>query len=356
MKPPILFYSRDFLNHLTAGHPESPLRLESILKTLDQYSILNKLPQREPQQLSEDFIYRIHSPHYIRRFANFSAQAGEGQRIDEDTVVSTGSYPAAQKAAGAAVDMVNALLKDECDTAFGLVRPPGHHAMPHYLMGFCFFNNIALAALHALEQHQLSRVAIIDWDAHHGNGAEAIFYMDPRVFTVSWHQNPNWPGTGQIEHVGAGPGRGFNLNIPLPKGAGLQSFLTSFDTVVAPALRAYRPELILVAAGYDAHHADVLTDMNMDASGFAELTAKIVGLSHDLKCKTGFLLEGGYHLEALSNGVTATLMTLLNERAQPFSETLIPAQPELSERALQHTLHTLEQLQKSHPYLHKLIQ
>ena len=353
MKAPWLFYSRDFLGHLTAGHPESPERLHQILQSLDQRGLLSQLTQVEPQRLNEDFIYRIHSPHYVNRFAHFSAQAGQGQRIDEDTVVSTGSFPAAQKAAGAAVDMVDALLSDRCDTAFGLVRPPGHHAMPHYLMGFCFFNNIALAALHALEQHQLTRVAILDWDAHHGNGAEAIFYMDPRVFTVSWHQDPNWPGTGHINDAGAGVGLGFNLNIPLPKHAGLPAFLSSFEQVVAPALRDYQPQLILVAAGYDAHHADVLTEMNMDASGFAQLTAAIMDLSTKLGCKTGFLLEGGYHLEALSNSVAATLDTLLHQEARPFSERLQATQAHAPEAAL---VSLLAQLKNQHPYLRKLIQ
>lgn len=352
MKTPFLFYSRDFLNHLTAGHPESPERLRTILNRLDEYQILSKLQQVEPTQLENTLLYRIHSPHYVQRFAQFSAQAGQGQRIDEDTVVSTGSYPAAQKAAGAAVDMVNALLDDQCDTAFALVRPPGHHAMPHYLMGFCFFNNIALAALHGIEQHQLTRIAILDWDAHHGNGAEAIFYNDPRVYTLSWHQDPNWPGTGPIEATGAGPGKGFNLNIPLPKGSGRTAFLETFQALVAPVLRDYGPQLILVAAGYDAHHADTLTEMGMDASDFAELTAAILSLSHEINCKTGFLLEGGYHLEALSNSVTATLMTLLHQEAKPFKESFLTQSrhPEPSVTSL------ITKIQAQHPYFQKLIQ
>lgn len=353
MKAPWLFYSRDFLDHLTAGHPESPERLHTILNVLDQQALLSQFKQVEPQRLHEDFIYRIHSPHYVKRFADFSALAGQGQRIDEDTVVSTGSFPAAQKAAGTAVDMVDALLSDRCDTAFGLVRPPGHHAMPHYLMGFCFFNNLALAALHALEQHQLSRIAILDWDAHHGNGAEAIFYMDPRVFTVSWHQDPNWPGTGHIGDAGAGVGLGYNLNIPLPWHAGLPAFLESFETVVAPALRHYQPQLILVAAGYDAHHADLLTEMNMDANGFAHLTATLMGLSHELGCKTGFLLEGGYHLEALSHSVAATLDTLLHQRVRPRTETL---QSPYAHNPPPSITPLLNQLKNQHPYLRKLIQ
>jgi acetoin utilization deacetylase AcuC-like enzyme len=352
LKAPFLFYSRDFLDHLTAGHPESPERLHHILQRLDQYNLLSKLRQVEPQKLSDTLLYRIHSPHYIQRFAQFSAQAGQGQRIDEDTVVSTGSYPAAQKAAGAAVDMVNALLSDQCDTAFALVRPPGHHAMPHYLMGFCFFNNIALAALHAVEQHQLTRVAIIDWDAHHGNGAEAIFYHDRRVFTLSWHQDPNWPGTGHMRDAGAGPGEGFNLNIPLPKGSGRQAFLDTFDSLVAPVLRDYAPQLILVAAGYDAHHADTLTEMGMRAGDFAELTAKIVGLAHEVGCKTGFLLEGGYHLEALSNSVTATLMTLIHQQASPFKESFLMS-PEPSEPAVDSLVANIK---AHHPAFQKLIQ
>ncbi len=352
MKAPFLFYSRDFLDHLTAGHPESPERLQRILQQLDEYHLLSKLRQVEPQKLTDATLYRIHSPHYIKRFAQFSSQAGQGQRIDEDTVVSTGSYPAAQKAAGAVVDMVNALLSDRCDTAFALVRPPGHHAMPHYLMGFCFFNNIALAALHALEQHQLTRVAIIDWDAHHGNGAEAIFYHDPRVFTISWHQYPNWPGTGDIKETGAGPGKGFNLNIPLPKGSGRQGFLETFQSLVVPALKDYAPQLILVAAGYDAHHADSLTEMGMNASSFAELTSEMLALAHEIGCKTGFSLEGGYHLEALSNSVTATLMTLIHQEARPFKESFSsPGEP------LEPAVNSLiAEIKAQHPSFQKLIQ
>lgn len=352
MKSPFLFYSREFLEHLTAGHPESPERLNTILKRLDEYQLLSKLRCIEPQKIPESLLYRIHSPHYVERFAQFSAQAGQGERIDEDTVVSTGSYPAAQKAAGAAVDMVNALLNDQCDTAFALVRPPGHHAMPHYLMGFCFFNNIALAALHGIEQHKLTRIAILDWDAHHGNGAEAIFYNDSRVYTISWHQDPNWPGTGHIDETGAGPGQGFNLNIPLPKASGRNAFLDTFHALVAPVLRDYRPQLILVAAGYDAHHADTLTEMGMCASDFSELTAAILQLSQEVGSKTGFLLEGGYHLEALSNSVTATLMTLLHQEAKPFKESLRVqyALPEPSVSAL------IAKIKAQHPYFQKLIQ
>ncbi len=325
MTTPYLFYSRDFLGHQTAGHPESPERLLTILKTLDAHQVLSQCKQIEPEPLSEQFIYRIHNPHYVKRFAQFCTQAGEGQRIDENTVVSTGTYPAARKAAGAAVGMVDALLNGQCDRAFALVRPPGHHAMPHYLMGFCFFNNIALAALHALETHQLKRVAILDWDAHHGNGGEAIFYQDPRVFTVSWHQDPNWPGTGAIEDVGADAGRGYNLNIPLPKKYGTPAFLKSFDALVAPALQKFSPELVLVAAGYDAHHADILTEMGLNATGFSMLTEAVMRLSDRVGAKTGFLLEGGYQLEALSNSVTATLQTLLNEESRPFKESFLPA-------------------------------
>jgi acetoin utilization deacetylase AcuC-like enzyme len=310
------------------------------------------MKQVEPLKLPNALLYRIHSPHYIQRFAQFSAQAGQGQRIDEDTVVSTGSYPAAQKAAGAAVGMVDALLNRQCDTAFALVRPPGHHAMPHYLMGFCFFNNVALAALHALEQHQLTRVAIIDWDAHHGNGAEAIFYNDPRVFTISWHQDPNWPGTGHMDEVGAGPGKGFNLNIPLPKGSGRNAFLETLKTLVSPVLKDYAPQLILVAAGYDAHHADTMTEMGMQANDFAELTAAILDLSQSVDCPTGFLLEGGYHLEALSNSVTATLMTLVHQETKIFKESFCApdalSAPDISP--------LITEIKAQHPYFQKLIQ
>lgn len=319
---PWLFYSQDFLQHKTAGHPESPERLRTVLRTLEDLHLHKALKICEAKPIALDFLQRMHHPAYLQELEQFCQQAGEGMRIDENSVASTGTYRAAFKAAGAAIALVEALTQNTCPTAFSLARPPGHHAMPHYSMGFCFFNNIALAALYALEHLGLKRVAILDWDAHHGNGTEYLFYRDPRVFFVSWHQDPNWPGSGKIEDMGEGPGWGYNLNIPLPLHCGETAFLSSFQALVAPALTAFAPQVILVSAGYDAHFADPLTQMGMTATGFARMTETVMQSAEDLNCQVGFFLEGGYHPQALANSVAATLKTLLHQEAHTFPEEL----------------------------------
>lgn len=345
MKTPWLFYTDSFLGHQTGGHPESPERLKAILQALEARNLRRHLKDKTPRPVSRELLERLHAPHYLASFESFCRDSGNGRRIDEDTIASVGSYTAALDAAGAAVDMTEALLSDACDTAYSLVRPPGHHAMPHHSMGFCFFNNVALAALYALEQGGLERVAILDWDAHHGNGTEHMFYRDPRVLFVSWHQDPNWPGTGRIEDIGAGPGHGYNLNIPLPLGSGDAAFLRTYQVLVEPVLRRFRPQLILISAGYDAHHADTLTHMGLTASGFGQLTEAVMKTAEgDARGKVGFLLEGGYHIQALANSVTSTLETLLEQQAQPFAEQL-GAPPVAELESLQPLIEQIQTLQ-----------
>lgn len=349
MPEPWLFYPEACLAHLTAGHPESPERLQRIWQRLQTLEILPNLRVQAPRPVSLELVQRIHQPAYMSSLQRFCDQAGTGRRIDEDTVVSEGTYPAVLAAAGAAVEMVEALASARCQQAFSLVRPPGHHAMPGYLMGFCFFNNIALAALYALEQLGLQRIAILDWDAHHGNGTEHIFYQDPRVLTVSWHQDPNWPGTGAWQDQGEGPGLGYCLNLPLPKGAGAEAFVLSWQRAVLPALERFQPQLLLVAAGYDAHHADRLTDMGMTATGFARLTEAIMQGAERLgQIPVGFVLEGGYDLEGLSNSVSATLLTLLHQEARPVAEATAPPESDVLP-----AVQTLIQNLQTHPLLRK---
>lgn len=345
MSEPWLYYSDSFLAHDTGGHPESPERLRSILKQLETSDLRRHLTAKNPRSIDRNLLLRLHEPRYLAELEAFCANAGSGRRLDEDTIASPGSWAAALKAAGAAVDMTEALLSDRCDTAFSLARPPGHHAMPQHSMGFCLFNNVALAALYALERVGLKRVAILDWDAHHGNGTEHMFYRDPRVFFVSWHQDPNWPGTGLIEDIGEGPGAGYNLNIPLPVGYGDAEFLRTFETLVAPALDKFQPELILVSAGYDAHHADILTQMGLTATGFAKLTEAVMKQA-DRHCrgKAGFLLEGGYHVQALANSVSATIDTLLEQQARRFAESLGQA-PEVDPLALDALIEKISAIQ-----------
>ena len=345
---PWLFYSEACLGHLTAGHPESPERLQGILKALDEYKLLQGSHLLEPRAADADFIARIHAPEYVQGFLNFCQGAGSGQRIDEDTVVSEGSYEAALRSAGSALHLVEALSSEQCDTGFTLTRPPGHHAMPGYLMGFCFFNNVALAALYAIEKLGLERVAILDWDAHHGNGTEYIFYRDPRVLFVSWHQDPNWPGTGRIGDIGEGPGLGTSLNIPLPVNSGELSFLKSYQQLVEPALQRFDPQLILVSAGYDAHHADILTQMGMTSTGFARLTESLMQTAEKMgQVKVGFVLEGGYHLEALAASAAATVHTLVHEGADTWKEVLAP--PAVVDETALDAL--MEKIKEHHPLL-----
>lgn len=345
MSEPWLYYSDSFLAHDTGGHPESPERLRSILRQLEASDLRRRLTARTPEPVDRELLLRLHHPRYLSELEAFCAQAGPGRRLDEDTIASPGSWAAALEAAGAAVGMTEALLSDACDTAFSLVRPPGHHAMPQHSMGFCLFNNVAVAALYALERVGLKRVAILDWDAHHGNGTEHMFYRDPRVLFVSWHQDPNWPGTGHIEDIGEGPGKGYNLNIPLPVGYGDAAFLRTYETLVAPALDRFQPELILVSAGYDAHHADILTHMGLTATGFAGLTEAVMKQAErHCRGKAGFLLEGGYHVQALANSVSATIDTLLQQQARPFSESL-GAAPEVDTLALDALIERIRTIQ-----------
>jgi acetoin utilization deacetylase AcuC-like enzyme len=237
-----------------------------------------------------------------------------GGWLDMDTVMSSGSYEAALYAAGGAIEAVAAVMGGEVNGAFALVRPPGHHATAGEAMGFCLFNNVAIAAKSALMKFGLQRVLIIDFDVHHGNGTQEAFYDNPGVLYISTHQYPYYPGTGRIEETGRGPAEGTNINVPLPAGCGDAEYEQVFEEIIVPASRRFTPQLILVSAGYDPHWADELASMQVTVTGFARITAIIRGLADEL-C-TGrlvFCLEGGYNLAALAASVKATFEVLLGE-------------------------------------------
>jgi len=243
------------------------------------------------------------------------ALAGGGW-LDPDTVVSPGSYKAALYAAGANLVAVEAILAGQATAAFCLVRPPGHHACPERAMGFCLFNNIAVAARYAQDKHGLERILIADFDAHHGNGTQEAFYEDDRVLYFSTHQYPLYPGTGDWDETGAGPGRGFTVNVPLPPGTGDDGCLRAYEEILLPIARRYRPQLILVSAGYDAHWADPLTSMNLSITGYGRLAALLKSLADEVcSGRLVFTLEGGYHLDVLSYGILATLRSLAGDTA-----------------------------------------
>ena len=304
-----LVTSRIFLEHETGDHPERPARLEAILRYLERTGRLDDRRLVEPDPADEETIALVHDRAYIEELRAFAARGGGW--LDADTVVSPRSFDVARLAVGAAVTAVELVLRGEAPRAFALVRPPGHHAEPDRGMGFCLFNNIAVAAAWALQRHGLERVAIIDWDVHHGNGTQAAFYRTDRVLFVSIHQWPLYPGTGRADEIGEGQGRGYTLNIPLPPRSDDAAYLRAFDEQIEPRVRAYRPQLLLVSAGYDAHYADPLAAMAVTEQGFGAMAGRVLTWAQE--CCDGRLvlaLEGGYNLSALASSVAATLDAL----------------------------------------------
>ncbi|MCX7623556.1 MAG: histone deacetylase [Thermomicrobium sp.] len=301
--------SRIFLEHETGDHPERPERLEAILRLLERTGRLDDRQVIEPDPADEDTIALVHDRNYIEELREFAARGGGW--LDADTIVSPRSYDVARLAVGAAVAAVDLVLRGEEPRAFALVRPPGHHAEPDRGMGFCLFNNVAVAAQWALERYGLERVAIIDWDVHHGNGTQAAFYRTDRVFFVSLHQWPLYPGTGRADEVGEGLGYGYTLNIPLPPRSDDRAYVRAFDEAIEPRLRSYRPELLLVSAGYDAHYADPLAAMAVTEQGFSVMAERVLRWAREWCAgRLVLVLEGGYNLSALASSVAATLDAL----------------------------------------------
>lgn len=304
-----LITSERFLLHETGSHPERPARLVAILQRLRAAELLGNRAVLEPEPASAETVALIHDPAYIASVEAF-ARSGGGW-IDPDTFVCPASFDVALLAVGAAVAAVDRVLDGRSERAFALVRPPGHHAEPNRAMGFCLFNNIAVAAQHALSHRGLARVAILDWDVHHGNGTQAAFYETDSVLFISIHQWPLYPGTGRPHETGRGRGLGYTVNVPLPPGTGNDRYLDVFDRIIGPRLAQYRPELLLVSAGFDAHRDDPLAMMEVTEEGFAGMAARARGWAEAL-CggRLALVLEGGYNLSALAASVEATLRAL----------------------------------------------
>ena len=300
-----LFYHPAFLAHDTGNHPESARRLSGILTELERRGITESAMAR-PEPASLELLGQVHDLTYVRAVDEV-ARAGGGY-WDLDTHISEGSYEAAVLAAGAAAAAVDAAM--EGTPSFALVRPPGHHALHDAAMGFCLFNNVAVAAQHAVSAHGLSRVMIVDWDVHHGNGTQDTFYDRADVLFFSSHRYPFYPGTGALDETGNGAGRGYTVNVPLPGGVGDEGYGQVFERVVAPLARRYRPELIVVSAGYDSHLADPLGGMAVTVAGFSEMARTVIGLAREIPECNGRLaavLEGGYNVAALAASVAATI-------------------------------------------------
>jgi len=303
-------YDPIYLKHDTGQHVENAERLKAIISHLEQTGLKQQLTLIEPRAASVEELSSVHHEQYILRIQDV-AQRGGGW-LDPDTVMSPDSYEAALYAAGGAIKATEAVMNGEVGSAFALVRPPGHHATPRRAMGFCLFNNVAVATKYALTKHNLERIAIIDFDVHHGNGTQEIFYDSPQVMYVSTHEYPFYPGTGDVGETGSGVAKGTTVNIPLRAGYGDNEYLQVFKQIIVPAARRFKPQFILVSAGYDTHWADGLALMQVTTTGFA-LMVKIIKQLADELCsgRLVFSLEGGYNLNALATSVKATFDILL---------------------------------------------
>ena len=287
--------------------PESPARLRAVLQALDQdrFAALDRI---EAPRATREQLLRVHTSQHVDRILGTSPGNGTTVRLDEDTLMSSGSVEAALRAAGAAVAAVDAVLGAGGGQAFCAVRPPGHHATPDRAMGFCLFNNIAVAAAHAMAAHGLKRVAIADFDVHHGNGTQDIFANEPRVLFISSHQMPLYPDTGREDERGVGN----IINAPLSPGDGSYEFRELWEGALLPRLHAFKPQLLLVSAGFDAHRNDPLADLRLGSEDYAWITGRLrdVAEAHaDGRLISS--LEGGYNLLALASSVVAHVSTLM---------------------------------------------
>jgi len=299
--------------HQAPEHPERPERLAAIYEALAADPQLRDLPKRQPAPAGQDRLETLHDPAYVESIFHAGALADErglGSWLDPDTWLGPASLDAALASAGGAAAAVQAILAGEHYSAFSLTRPPGHHATRKHAMGFCLFNNIALAAQAALDSG-LERVAIVDFDVHHGNGTQDIFYERSDVLYMSCHQSPLYPGTGAASERGRGEGEGFTVNVPMSAGGGQAEYLGVFDEVLVPALREYEPELLLLSAGFDAHHNDALAQMELTGTDYGLLAGRLRASAEELcEGRSVWVLEGGYDLDGLSESVVTVLKEL----------------------------------------------
>jgi len=288
-------------------HPESPARLRAVLAALDDPEFAG-IERREAPEATLGDLLRVHSRRHVERILSAIPRSGH-VGIDADTVLSPASGAAALRAAGAVIAAVDAVIAEEADNAFCAVRPPGHHAEPERAMGFCLFNNVAIGAMRAREVHRLARVAVIDFDVHHGNGTQATFENDAGLFYASTHQSPLYPGTGAANETGVGN----IVNVPLRPMSGSSQFRFAMTQQILPALDQFRPELVLASAGFDAHRNDPLAQLLLDESDYVWVTEKLLEIAYrHAKGRLVSTLEGGYDLAALGESAAAHVRVLMS--------------------------------------------
>lgn len=312
MTTALLTHSR-YVEHDLKGHPEHAGRIRNVWRSLDDAGARARMESFEATLASKEQLALVHTPAYIELVESTAAYERR-MRLDADTYITPTSAEIARLSAGGVVDAVTKVVRGEADNALAAVRPPGHHAMPDRAMGFCIYNNIAVAARYVQRELGVGRVFIVDYDVHHGNGTEAMFYDDPSVYFASLHQWPLYPGTGALPDVGRGEGRGYNLNVPIPPGHGDATYKAIFEQVIWPAARRFQPDLVLVSVGHDAHWSDPLAGMRLTLGGYAHLAREMVRMAQEL-CggKIVFVMEGGYDLDALANGMANIAHVLLGD-------------------------------------------
>ncbi|MDQ3249420.1 MAG: histone deacetylase [Chloroflexota bacterium] len=323
MKKTAFVYDPFNRQHTLEGHPENYRRLEQTWALLQRDGVLNNLIQAPSSPAPLDAILRVHTPQYVQRLQAMAERGGG--HVDGDTYVNPDSYQAALLAAGGLLNLTDMVLQGQIDNGFALIRPPGHHALAANGMGFCLLANVAIAARWAQDQHGVDRVLILDFDVHHGNGTQDIFYDDPSVLCVSTHQYPFYPGSGAAHERGDEIAYGTTLNIPFPSHVGDQGYWEAFQRIIAPAAHEFRPELIILSAGYDTHWLDPLAGMSLSISGYAKLVQAVMALADQLcNGKLVVALEGGYHLDVLAHSVLSTLR-VLSQSEQAVSDPFGPA-------------------------------
>jgi acetoin utilization deacetylase AcuC-like enzyme len=307
-----IVFHRSYLNHdMGKGHPESPDRLRAIVSRLEESGVMGRLVRIDPEPAKDEWISQIHTTQYVESLKSHSPVDGRVS-LDPDTSMSSGSLAAAYLAAGGALRAADAIVAGTVDHVFCAVRPPGHHAEANRAMGFCLFNNVAIATRYLQRRYGVKCVLIIDWDVHHGNGTQHSFYDDPTVLFFSTHQYPYYPGTGRATETGQGKGEGLTINVPMSPGQGDEDYREVFEQVLVPAADVFQPEFVIISAGFDAHKDDPLAGMGLTEDGYAALTGIAARIARR-HCQGRILscLEGGYNLKALSASVERHLLALL---------------------------------------------
>jgi len=308
-----LVYHPAYLDHdMGAGHPESPNRLRAIMQRLDQSGTAGRLTKIVPRKAEDEWITQIHSKQYVAALNQHAPTSGR-LSLDPDTSMSPGSLNAAYLAAGGALAAVDAIMAKQVDHVFCAVRPPGHHAEAGRAMGFCLFNNVAIAARYVQKKHGVKKVLIVDWDVHHGNGTQHSFEDDPSILFFSTHQYPHYPGTGRATERGKGAGEGFTINVPMEAGEGDEEYHAVFLKSLVPAADQFKPDFVIISAGFDAHRDDPLAGMGLTEAGYTDLTGIVAGIAkRHAQGRILSSLEGGYNLTALAASVDAHLKALLD--------------------------------------------